>query len=745
MSFTFNWPRFSDQFHYDAIEMLNTALNKGNKPPIIADKIEVVELEMGSQPPELEIRDIGDLTVDQFRGIFRLTYNGDAHLVLKTKVQANPLNHKQPDIHIMAGSRGMLAAKQPLVVPMLLRLSHFRLSSYVVLVVSKQKGITLVFKTDPLQNVDINSTFDSIAVIQNFIQREIEDQLRQMFREDLPGIIHRLSQQWVKAKVEAPYLSTQPPPATVPSRPLDTMSNPDVVAHRTVDIGGVRHNLIRKASMTSVGSRRARSTTCVSSHKTPDSAPFPQSSALDTSASSHPDLEHFDPTYGLRPEGLPLKSVFKGFGSLFAPNKGLADLAEEIEESEDGDEEEGDEGASFDVVDWVDTVPGFSPPLSDRVEKDRETTTEYETVPAVGGGTITRPRIYHSQSAIHPHSAIHPLSKSLSSLPKRTHSQTGIIHSGMATPSIMSRPPSFPSSSYFPDYQSSVAGPSQYNGFASRVPQPPSAGRARSPDSLESQHSRSSSGPTRTLSTEPTDPAAFDDHPNAATQSAIYMRRPPSERRFSVTSTSTHMSNGEHAENYPSNPSESPGLPKIILRPTLNNNSIHQLSTLSHSNHTLSPYTRDLSHFTVRSVPPRSAGGGPHTPGGLTVGGERPPVRAKRKRTYRLGHSKPAPTSLSHTTPSYPSSSSPTPPSEFDESDMDTYFPATNRPLANPTEIYSDLSRPGFGSRPSRPTVSTSLSTSREPVAREGSTISDYTASSRRPKSNMQSITYGPS
>jgi hypothetical protein len=49
MSFTFNWPRFSDQFHYDAIQMLNTALNKGSKPPIIADKIEVVELEMGTQ------------------------------------------------------------------------------------------------------------------------------------------------------------------------------------------------------------------------------------------------------------------------------------------------------------------------------------------------------------------------------------------------------------------------------------------------------------------------------------------------------------------------------------------------------------------------------------------------------------------------------------------------------------------------------------------------------------------------
>ena len=49
MSFTFQWPRFSDQFHADAIQMLNNALNKGNKPPVIADKIEVVELEMGTQ------------------------------------------------------------------------------------------------------------------------------------------------------------------------------------------------------------------------------------------------------------------------------------------------------------------------------------------------------------------------------------------------------------------------------------------------------------------------------------------------------------------------------------------------------------------------------------------------------------------------------------------------------------------------------------------------------------------------
>lgn len=39
------------------------------------------------QPPELEILEIGDLSTDRFRGIFRLTYSGDAYIVLQTRVQ----------------------------------------------------------------------------------------------------------------------------------------------------------------------------------------------------------------------------------------------------------------------------------------------------------------------------------------------------------------------------------------------------------------------------------------------------------------------------------------------------------------------------------------------------------------------------------------------------------------------------------------------------------------------------------
>ncbi|CAD6956083.1 unnamed protein product [Tilletia controversa] len=225
MSFRFDWPEFGPDFHAHAAEMLNSALNKGPRPKVIADDIKVKELSMGTVPPELDILEIGDLTTDRFRGIFRLTYMGDAHLILSTKVQANPLSRPpaKPELSIFrsnttssaaSASRGILFAASPLIVPMHLRLSHVRLRAIVVLVVSKSKGVTMVFKNDPLESVDVSSTFDGVAVIQKYLQQEIEGQLREMFREDLPGIIHRLSQSWLANTRDAAVgLGGMEPPA----------------------------------------------------------------------------------------------------------------------------------------------------------------------------------------------------------------------------------------------------------------------------------------------------------------------------------------------------------------------------------------------------------------------------------------------------------------------------------------------------------------------------------------------------
>lgn len=194
MAFNFNWsPLTADaSFYGKAQELLTTALNKSPKPPIIVDDILVNELNLGHVPPELEILEIGDLAEDRFRGIFKMSYNGDAFLTLKTRVQANPLN-----THLLTrpsfASPQPLAAATGLTIPLQITLSDIKLSGFIILVFSRQKGLTLVFRNDPLESLKVSSTFDSIPFVRNYLQKEIEGQLRVLLMDELPAIIHRLS------------------------------------------------------------------------------------------------------------------------------------------------------------------------------------------------------------------------------------------------------------------------------------------------------------------------------------------------------------------------------------------------------------------------------------------------------------------------------------------------------------------------------------------------------------------------
>ncbi|KAI7903397.1 uncharacterized protein BX663DRAFT_508460 [Cokeromyces recurvatus] len=201
MAFRFNWPEFDSEFYKEATLQLETALNKGNKPKNIVDHISVTELNMGTIAPDLEILEIGELSTDKFRGIFKLTYCGDAFIVIQTKVQANPMYAKESDLSRYTRPN-VLAADQPLIVPMLLRISDLKLRGIIVLVVSKTKGITLVFKNDPLESILVSSTFDSVTSVRTFLQHEIENQLRNLFQEDLPIMIHNLSLKHIQSEQE---------------------------------------------------------------------------------------------------------------------------------------------------------------------------------------------------------------------------------------------------------------------------------------------------------------------------------------------------------------------------------------------------------------------------------------------------------------------------------------------------------------------------------------------------------------
>ncbi|ODH12758.1 mitochondrial distribution and morphology protein 34 [Paracoccidioides brasiliensis] len=262
MAFNFNWsPLMADAgFYTRAQDLLTAALNKSPKPPIIVDDIVVTELNLGSNPPELEILEIGDLAEDRFRGIFKMSYAGDAVLTLKTCVQANPLNTYLLTRHPFTSPQP-LAAATGLTIPLQITLSDIKLSGFVILVFSKQKGITVVFRNDPLESLKVSSTFDSIPFVRDYLQKEIEGQLRILFMDELPAIIHRLSlrlwsteyselettcDQVTNPSLEGPG---QDPLLNPPQDPVDSFGNVlsiSEIASLSLDSGVEMHSLFSR-------------------------------------------------------------------------------------------------------------------------------------------------------------------------------------------------------------------------------------------------------------------------------------------------------------------------------------------------------------------------------------------------------------------------------------------------------------------------------------------------------------------
>jgi mitochondrial distribution and morphology protein 34 len=217
MSFKFNWNSFNeDNFYSRAKTLLTNALNKSNRPHIIVDKIVVKDLWLGEAPPDLEILEIGDLADDRFRGIFKLNYTGDASITLETKVQANMLNvysQNSPNFSLPT----FVGAASSLAMPLNLTLSEIKLSGIIILVFSKAKGLTLVFRNDPLESIKVTSTFDALPGIARFLQVQIENQIRILFREELPSILHKLSLKWTPSPdLKSPEYSSPTSPKVKP-------------------------------------------------------------------------------------------------------------------------------------------------------------------------------------------------------------------------------------------------------------------------------------------------------------------------------------------------------------------------------------------------------------------------------------------------------------------------------------------------------------------------------------------------
>lgn len=127
-----------------------------------------------------------------------------------------------------------MAAQSGLTIPLSITLSEIKLSAFIILVFSRQKGLTLVFRNDPLESLKVSSTFDSIQFVRDYLQRTIEAQLRNLMMDELPAIIHRLSlrlwcpdavpkeEEAVKDNSEEPAVD---PLASPPMDPVDANGN----------------------------------------------------------------------------------------------------------------------------------------------------------------------------------------------------------------------------------------------------------------------------------------------------------------------------------------------------------------------------------------------------------------------------------------------------------------------------------------------------------------------------------------
>ena len=200
MSFNVNWNNLeTDSLRSWTIDLLTGALNSGKRPNILASDIVIKDLNFGKVAPDFEILEIGELGSDRFRGIFKITYSGDFHLTLHTKVQANPLkiysdNSLEKEISSTPFiTPDFLLSVDPFNLPMDLKLSDIKISGIGIIVYSKTKGLTLVFRNDPLDSIKVSSTFDTVQVLANFLQKQIENQIRDLFRETLPTLIHKVS------------------------------------------------------------------------------------------------------------------------------------------------------------------------------------------------------------------------------------------------------------------------------------------------------------------------------------------------------------------------------------------------------------------------------------------------------------------------------------------------------------------------------------------------------------------------
>ncbi|EGW35281.1 uncharacterized protein SPAPADRAFT_58499 [Spathaspora passalidarum NRRL Y-27907] len=118
-----------------------------------------------------------------------------------------------------------LLSNEQFALPLDLKLSDIKISGIGIIVFSKTKGLTLVFRNDPLDSINVNSTFDTVQVLANFLQKQIENQIRDLFRETLPTLIHQFSLKYLNLENNINEIRSKLAAASVAAGSANTISS----------------------------------------------------------------------------------------------------------------------------------------------------------------------------------------------------------------------------------------------------------------------------------------------------------------------------------------------------------------------------------------------------------------------------------------------------------------------------------------------------------------------------------------
>lgn len=192
MSFRFSWKFVNvDELYDNCKQSMTLSIAQSKRPPKLVEPLKVVDLDFGTDPPELEFHSIPAVDETKVHVVFKLKYSGNANVTVQTTVQANPLLEvfeAAPKEWPHFVRPRTLGATSSLILPFKMKLNNVQLDALVDVTYTKQ-GLVCVFRNNPVKSVSATSSLDSIPGVENMLRELVKASLSDTFNEDVPEAV----------------------------------------------------------------------------------------------------------------------------------------------------------------------------------------------------------------------------------------------------------------------------------------------------------------------------------------------------------------------------------------------------------------------------------------------------------------------------------------------------------------------------------------------------------------------------